>query len=172
VKRAALRAGEALVLPTIGLVAALVVAPGRAELWGHLYLVCLLGIALVTTVGLLRADEPEPAPSAFDAALRRREREAVRLPELARLEREVTLAAASAFDLHYRLRPILREVAGGLLFARRGIDLDQQPDRARAVLGDEAWRLVEPGRPPPGDRHGPGVPPEELARVIERLEAI
>jgi hypothetical protein len=171
-KRVAVRAAQALVLPTIAFVAVLVIAPGRAELWGHLYLVCLLGIALVTTVGLLRAEEPEPVPSAFDAALRRRGRETARLPELARLEREVTLATASAFDLHYRLRPILREIAGGLLFTRRGIDLDQQADRARAVLGEEAWRLVQPDRPPPGDRHGPGLPPAELARVIERLEAI
>jgi hypothetical protein len=167
-----LRGGEALVLPTAALVVGLFLAPARAELWAHLYLIAVLAIGLAATVALLRAEQPEGGPSAFEAALRRPEHEPSRLPELARAEREVTLAAASAFDLHYRLRPALREAAGGLLAARRGIDLDLQPDRARALLGEEAWQLVRPDREPPHDRHAPGIGAAELGRVLGALEAI
>ena len=94
-----------------------------------------------------------------------------RLPQLARLEREVTLASANAFDLHFRLRPILRETAGGLLVAR-GVDLDHQPERARALLGDDLWQLVRGDRREPLDRTGPGIPPARLRETLERLEAL
>jgi hypothetical protein len=172
VTRVALRAGEALVLPTAGLVVGLVLAPGRAELWAHLYLVAVLAIALAAVVSLLREGQPAAAGSAFEAALRRDERPPERLPELARLEREVTLAASSSFDVHYRLRPIVREIAGGLLAARRGVMLDQEPDRARALLGEDAWALVQPDLEPPRDRYGPGIQAAGLERVLTALEAL
>jgi hypothetical protein len=172
VTRVAVRAGEALLLPTAGLAAGLVLAPGRAELWAHLYLVALLAIALAAVVSLLHEAQPASAGSSFEAALRREERPHERLPELARLEREVTLAASSSFDVHYRLRPIAREIAGGLLAARRGVVLDQEPDRARALLGEDAWALVRPGLEPPRDRYGPGIHPAELDRALTALERL
>ena len=110
--------------------------------------------------------------SSFDAALRREQRPQERLPELARLEREVTLAASSSFDRHYRLRPIAREIAGGLLAARRGVVLDQEPERSRALLGEETWSLVRPDLEPPHDRYGPGIQAAELGRVLAALEAL
>jgi hypothetical protein len=172
VTRIALRAGEALLLPTAGLITGLALAPARAELWVHLYVVAVLAIALAAVVGVLRGTLPAAEASSFDAALRREEHPQERLPELARLEREVTLAASSSFDVHYRLRPIAREIAGGLLAARRGVLLDQEPDRARTLLGEETWSLVRPGLQPPSDRYGPGIRPAELGRVLAALEAL
>jgi hypothetical protein len=170
--RIGLRAAQALLLPTAGLALGLALAPGRAELWGHLYLVAVLAIALATVVGLLRAEDPERPASPFDAALRRDEPRLERLPELARLEREVTLAASSSFDVHFRLRPLLREVAAGLLAARRGVWLDEEPAKARALLGEDAWELVRPGREPPRDRYGPGIDAARLERVLRSLETV
>jgi hypothetical protein len=172
VTRVALRVGEAVLLPTAGLIVGLVLAPGRAELWAHLYLIALLAIALATVVSVLRGTQPPAGDSSFDAALRREQRPQERLPELARLEREVTLAASSSFDRHYRLRPIAREIAGGLLAARRGVVLDQEPDRSRALLGEETWSLVRPDLEPPHDRYGPGIQAAELGRVLAALEAL
>ena len=68
-------------------------------------------------------------PSAFTASLRRPQVAAERPGALLRLEREASMAGTSAFDVHYRLRPTVTELAAELLSARRGIDLEQ---RARA----------------------------------------
>jgi hypothetical protein len=95
-----------------------------------------------------------------------------RLPELERTERAVLLAASNAFDVHYRLRPILREIAAQRLATRRGLTLDRETAAARAVVGEETWELVRPDRQPPELRFGPGVAAPELGRVVDALERI
>ena len=170
-KRVAIRAAEILVLPTVALVVVLALAPGRAELAVHVYVLVLLAAALASTVGSI-ASEARRGESAFDAALERPEVENERLSELVRLEREVTLAQATQFDLHHRLRPVLREIAGGLLAVRRGVDLDRQPERARAILGEETFELVRGDREAPWDRQTSGPALEELRRMVASLEAL
>ena len=82
------------------------------------------------------------------------------------------MARSSAFDLHARLRPAVAELATELLSGRRGIDLERDPVRARAVLGDDAWELVRPDRPVPTDRHAPGISDDELVRIVTALEHV
>ena len=162
-------------LPAALAIAALIAAvtfPGRAELVLRVAALAIAGLVLVRLVLAVQAALPPRRGSAFDAALRGRRRQPERLPELAKLEREVTLGATTAFDLHYRLRPTLRRIAGELLSARRGIDLDAQPGAARAALGDEAWELVRADREPPEDRFGRGVDLARLGRVVTSLEAL
>ena len=79
------------------------------------------------------------------------------------------MAVSSAFDVHYRLRPALVELAAGLLSSRRGIELETDPARARAVLGDDVWELVRPDRPQPTERDAAGIDPASLDRVVEAL---
>lgn len=166
-----LRAVEALLLPTVALGVVAAAAPSRLPLAAHVYLLVVCGAALGALVAALRRAYPS-GPSPFERALVTGSAAAPeRLPQLARLEREVTLASANAFDLHFRLRPILRETAGGLL-AARGVDLDHQPERARALLGDDLWQLVRGDRREPLDRTGPGIPPARLRDTLERLEAL
>src|SRR5437763_538511 len=65
-------------------------------------------------VGLLTANLALRAPlhpSALERALRRRVPEPERPLQLERIERELVLGCGSAFDLHHRLRPTLREIA-------------------------------------------------------------
>ena len=169
--RIALRAVEIALLPTAVLIVVLVLAPGRAELSVHVYVLVLLAAALASIVGSI-ASQAHTGESPFDAALHRPVEESERLPELVRLEREVALAQASEFDLHHRLRPVLRDVAAGLLFVRRGIDLDRQPDRAREALGEETFDLVRADREPPWDRTASGPALDELRRVVAGLEAL
>ena len=52
------------------------------------------------------------------------------------------------------------------------IELERRPEAARALLGEDAWELLRPDRPEPEDRHGPGVPRERVAAVIERVESL
>ncbi len=84
----------------------------------------------------------------------------------------MTLGASSSYDLHYRLRPTLRETAAGLLAVRRGITLDREPERARAALGEETWQLVRRDREPPEDRVARGLDAVRLRAVVESLEAL
>jgi hypothetical protein len=63
-------------------------------------------------------------------------------------------------------------VAAGLLAARRGVWLDEEPAKARALLGEDAWELVRPGREPPRDRYGPGIDAARLERVLRSLETV
>ena len=170
--RAALRVLEALALPTLALLIVAAVVPGRLALATHIWLLLVCGIALVAVLrALLRAYPPAPR-SPLEDAIERRTQTEERLPGLARLEREVTLGASSSYDLHYRLRPTLRETAAGLLAVRRGIALDAEPERARAALGDATWQLVRADREPPDDRLARGLSEGDLRELVESLEAL
>jgi len=94
-----------------------------------------------------------------------------RLRQLEELERAVDFALGTAFDLHFRLRPHLVRVAATRL-AARGVSLQAEPDRARALLGPDVWDLVRPDREPPEDRAGRGVDLARLRRVVDQLHAI
>ena len=170
--RSALRLARLPIFLTLALAAALAVLPGRAEVAFRLYLLVLAGFALSTLLLLLRAALPVRGVSPVDAALGRRPPARQRIPELERLEREVTLGLATAFDLHFRLRPTLRRIASELLRARRGIDLDASPDAARGALGEETWELVRADREPPVDRYARGLDLASLRSVVTSLEAL
>ncbi len=160
-----------LLLPTIGLGVAVALAPDRAELEIHVWLLVALAVALLAFLALVRAAYPS-TPSPFVMSLRQPPAATTRPAALARLEREVSMAGSTAFDVHFFLRPTLIELAGGLLSSRRGIDLEEDPERARIVLGDDVWELVRPDRPQPIDRIGTGIEPARLEHVVSTLEHI
>jgi hypothetical protein len=137
---------------------------------GHVWLAVVLAIALVVALGRLHHAMPR-RPSAFDAAFARPPSEPARPASLARVEREVTLSTGTAFDVHYRLRPLLRGVATGLLL-RRGVDLERTPERARDLLTPGVWELVRPDRPPPENRTAPGLPLASVERAVDDLERL
>jgi hypothetical protein len=95
-----------------------------------------------------------------------------RLPELARIEREVVLSTGSEFDQQLRVKPLLRDVAAHRLWIRRGVDMDENPERAREVLGDEVWELVKPGPPEPNRRYSSGLDIAGLKEIVDRIEAV
>jgi hypothetical protein len=157
---------------TVVCFAVLVAAPAHTELVIRVYVLVLAAFVLGHLLARLRGRLPERRLSPVDAALNRKPRPLVRIPELEKLEREVTLGQATAFDLHFRLRPTLRRIASELLHARRGIDLDANPGAARRALGDETFELVRLDREPPLDRFGRGIDLASLGRVVTSLEAI
>lgn len=150
----------------------LLAAPGRAGLAVHVYVLALAAIGLGHLLAAMRAALPPRRPSPFDAALHTRTRRPQRIPELERIEREVALGLATAFDLHYRLRPRLRRIAAELLAARRGIELDADPDAARRALGDDAWEIVRGDREPPRERFAAGLDIASLSTAVSALEAL
>jgi hypothetical protein len=165
------RALEVTVVPTVGLALALLLLPGAAALEVHVWLLVVLAGALLALVAAIRGSTPTP-PSLFDAAFVRPQSRTPEFGDLARLGREVSMATGSAYDLHFRLRPTVRELAAGLLRFHRGVELDRQPERAQALLGDETWELVRADRPIPGERRGPGITQAALDRMVTALERL
>ncbi len=147
-----------------------VAAPGAAGLVAHIWLVAVLALALGFALVRLRRAIPRRA-SAFDAAFAPSRPTRARPASLARVEREVTLATGTAFDVHYRLRPLVAPLSTGLLL-RRGVDPERRPDEARALLGPDLWELVRPGRPAPDDRTAPGIPLAAAERMVDDLERL
>jgi hypothetical protein len=160
------------VLATAGLLAVIAFVPGRTELALHVYLLALATMALGWLVTVLDRSHPRAQRSPFDLGLRERPRATHSLPELARLEREVTLATTTAFDVHFRLRPVLRRIAERTLQSRRGVELDRDPATSSRLLGADLWELVRPDREPPADRSAPGIDLSSLGRMVTSLEQL
>jgi hypothetical protein len=127
----------------------------------HIYLLVIAGLLLIGLVADTGAERPK---SAFAAALSAHGRPESELADLARAQREVTLATATARDLHVRLIPGLREVA----WARC--------ERAGREPGADTlgpwWELLRPDRAPTTDRFAPGISERDLRALVDYLERI
>jgi hypothetical protein len=156
---------------TIVLFLARRLAPGRHDLELDIYVLVLGLFALLAVMALLREVAPLEWRSELEEALVHEHADPPRIAELDRLQREVSMGASFAFDLHFRLRPIFREIAAARL-ERRGLDLDSGGDQVRELLGEEVWEVVRPDREPPSHRHGEGPGPAEVEKAVERLEAL
>jgi hypothetical protein len=167
-------AGVALgtVLATVALIVVRVVEPGRRELELDVYVLTVGAMALLAAILATRRTFPLEEASALAAALEREKRAAVRPPDLERTERMLSMAATTAFDLHFRLRPVLREVAEQRLADRRSLRLDSGDPRVQEACGEELWEVVRPEREAPDHRFLPGLDREALERVVARLESI
>ena len=73
----------------------------------------------------------------------------------------MTLGTASAYDLHYRLLPHLREIAQ-MRLSRSGKNANEE------TLG-RWWELLRPDRPPPDDRFGEGISERDLRALVADL---
>jgi hypothetical protein len=135
------------------------------NLLAEIVLLAVAALAVAICVALL----PAPRP------LRRRRavtHGAPRPDQLAAIERLVTTAGTSATHTHAYLRPLLIQIAAHRLVAR-GQTLDRMPSAiGQELFGDRLWDLVRPDRPFPEDRHGPGVPLQELGEMLEVLERL
>ena len=167
------------VLGGAAVVAVALLHGGDTALAADAYLLFLGALAVLVATRLAAHLAGGSGPSELDALVRpekphvwqrlgRPERQ--QLPELARVEREVSLACGSAFDLHVRLRPTLQEIADLRLQNRYGIGLDDR--RAPELLGETTWDVVRPDRQPPAYRHAAGLSVEELAEIVGTLERL
>lgn len=154
-------------------VAVLVFRPADWQLALDAWLLALGAVALAASVAATRAGSPGPGESPFDRRRRgRRAAEEDRLPELERIERIVSLGTGTAFDVHYRLRPVLREVAEHRLASRRGLALDSGSEPVQEALGAELWEIVRPDRERPDHNLAKGLTAARIGAAIERLERI
>ena len=107
---------------------------------------------------------PRRRRSDFAHALAGGQRPPAKIPDFERVEREVTLAVGSAWDLHTKLLPHLREIA------------DARLERAGKSASPETlgrwWELLRPDREPPEDKFASGIKLEELRDCLADLERI
>lgn len=164
-RRLVLAAG--VVAMSAALVAVAVSFPGERTraLAAYLLALGMLGVAVS-----LRAVLRPAGRSPFEAALAAQPVRSDRLRSLESVEHDCIQGLANPVDLHRRLRPRLREIAAQRLAVRHGIDLDQRPEAARAILGEECWELVRRERTHPNELTGPRLDADSLRRILDTLE--
>jgi hypothetical protein len=139
-------------------------APGVRSEALHAYVLALGALVMVALVTATSDSLPRSERGEFDRALAERAEPERPLTELERTEREVTLGVSSAYDLHHRLLPHLRECAQARL-ERRGLAL------APEHLG-RWWPLLRPDRPPPEEHFAHGIRVDDLRALVDDLERI
>src|ERR1700674_984289 len=77
--------------------------------------------------------------SPFEAALAPRKESLPELDEFESIRRTVDAARYAALDVHFMLRPLLRELAASRLRARRGMEPEPQPELAFQGPGTETF---------------------------------
>lgn len=136
--------------------------PGDGPIALHVYVLVVGGLAMLALVSAVGGALPRRRRSELIRALDVSTSEPPPVSELARFEREVTLAVGNAYDLHVRLLPQLREIAEARL------------ERSGHQLGPESlgrwWELLRPDRPEPSDRFAPGIRETELRALVANLE--
>jgi hypothetical protein len=156
---------------TLAAIVAAFTAGGAFELVLDVYLLCLGGVVMLALVRATRAQTAPNRASPYERALAAMRAGPPDPGELS-LTRDLQLSTSSAFHLHARVRPLLREIAAHRLLVHYGVMLDAEAARARELVGASAWELVQPDRPPPRDRLSTGPTIGELRKVVEELEAI
>jgi hypothetical protein len=171
VTQAAVRWVGFAVAATTVMIAARQIWPGRQELELDVFVLALGTLGLIVLASEVARIAPSAEESLLETALDPEPPEEQSIPELNRLDRELTMGSTRAFDLHYRLRPVLREIASARL-ELRGLVLDSGSRAVQESLGEELWELTDPAREPPDDRLAPGAGLEKLDRTITRLERL
>jgi hypothetical protein len=148
-----------------------VIGVDRTDLVLDAYLV-LVG-AIVALAAARIARQAFPAPRRIVPTVLTPSPRPYALPEsLAIAEDEVALAQADQFNLHYRLRPVLVDIAAAGLASDAGIDLERDPELARERLSPETWEIVRPDRSRPERAAARGISSRELTAAVTDLERI
>lgn len=93
-------------------------------------------------------------------------------PSLRECASSLIWATVSGRHFDQATRPMLRTLTAHRLRKTKGIDLDTQPVRARELIGERAWPLVDPGRVASRDSSSPGVDLGLIDVLLDRLEGL
>lgn len=165
-------AAAGVVFATLALLAVLALRPVGPAVALDGYVLLLGGVLLLALVHVTTESDPDARRSPYEQALEAPLANPERPPELARVEREVALGIANSFYEHFRLRPLLREIAAQRLESRFATDVDRAGGDAREALPEAAWELLDAERKPPRDRHAAGTPLDRLTAIVDALERL
>ncbi len=114
---------------------AAVASSGGHAILLDVYLLCMGGVLLLALVRVTRAQAPATGASQFDRALAAMLRPPAESGEPA-LVRDLELSTYSAFHLHARLRPVLRDVAAHRLRSRDRLSTGPTLAELRTVVDE------------------------------------
>ncbi len=174
---------------TVVTVAALAAMAAAFAVSGQLGLViaadCLAALALVfalasTPRGVRERGVLRPVVAGARAARqrvwpRRAAPAAVRpsdFPAYAKISSDLSWAPVSQWHYDHGLRPLLSRLFESVLAERQRVNLTADPARARSLVGDDVWPLIDPSRPPSFDSKAPGTDLRTLTRIVDRLEQL
>jgi hypothetical protein len=157
------------IIVLVGLLAIPKLSTARAVAIWLVVTTALVLLAIIRDSGEFGGTEPA---SRFEQALHRQKPAASQPEEILRMDRVLALGSADADHAQRQLLPLLRSTAAARIAARHGFELERRPETARALLGEDVWELLRPDRPEPKNRHAPGVPHDQIAAVIERVESL
>jgi hypothetical protein len=133
--------------------------------------ILVIGVGVAWRVLRRAATVTASSPERFEDVLRQPPANRFEIADLRAVETDIRMAISSAFGVEVRLKPVLRELARWRLQRNRGIDMDREPDAARAVLGEPLWRLTQVADATPEFR-APGLPFADVRVAVDRLEQI
>ena len=93
-------------------------------------------------------------------------------PAYAKISSDLGWAPVSQWHYDHGLRPLLIRLFESALAERHRVDLSADPKRARSLVGDDVWPLIDPSRAPSFDSRAPGTDLRTLTRVVDRLEQL
>lgn len=128
------------------------------------YLVGVTALAVPATVAIRRTGSAV-WPSDWPPAELRERPPAGADPRLGTLATMLRRSAEEVSTADHRLRPLLADLAGHRLRRDHDVDIDSEPERARQLLGDDAFVVLASASPGP-------LTPERIARVIGAIERV
>jgi hypothetical protein len=144
---------------------------------------CLAGLGLIVALAAVPRGPREPAARRPHRAwawpnwawFRRRQAparavQAADFPRYTKISSDLGWAPVSQWHYDHGVRPLLARLVESVLLDHHRVDAVADPARARRLVGDEIWPLVDPSRPPSFDTKAPGADLRTLARIVDRLE--
>ena len=93
-------------------------------------------------------------------------------PAYAKISSDLGWAPVSQWHYDHGIRPLFGRLLESVLAERHRVDLARDPARARDLVGDDIWPLVDPSPPPSFDSKAPGADLRTLTRIVDRLEQL
>ena len=93
-------------------------------------------------------------------------------PVYVKISSDLGWAPISPWHYDHGIRQLFGRLLESVLAERHRVDLTRDPARARELIGDDIWPLVDPTRPPSFDSKAPGADLRTLTRIVDRLEQL
>jgi hypothetical protein len=93
-------------------------------------------------------------------------------PNFLKISSDLSWASVSMWHYDHGTRPLLARVMQSALAERHHLDSAADPARARQLVGDDLWPLIDPAGQLSQDSRAPGVDQQTLSRIVDRLERL
>jgi hypothetical protein len=168
VRRLAFRLAAVGLAATVALAVALDAGAHRRDLALGAYLGLVCALVLVWLAATVASVLPA-ARELHRARSGERPEKRPRPQQLEWLERQVYDAQDAGYELPAQFRPVVRGIATAALARRHGVVLEQDPARARSLVGDRVWELLSEEKP---EGRASELPAGWFRALVDDLEAI